>query len=282
MSLRIISTIIALSTIAFSAANAQLLARDTAAGDSQQEFAKRVSSVRNDAISTSVREAEKTGWNIYRYEVLSDLAGAFLAQQTPPDKRAGISGSIVVNGAKGWSVRFYSVAGKGMFKPVADVVFDEDMNPGLKTGTDLADFSPAELASIGAKVLIDTQKEDPCQGNYKMFAIPASSGDSIWVYQIRESFDETHFPEGQHIRYEISPDGSRILSQRDYSRRCNVLPVQKSSDNVSSEVKLTNTIDQQPTEMLVYLSLRYNTSIFVATMQSNLYWQVKSGVVTPD
>jgi hypothetical protein len=282
MTLRIVSFVATFAIFLASTANAQFLAKDTAAGDSQQDFAKRLASIKNDALSSSVREAEKLGWNLYRYEVLGDLAGSVLAQQTPPAIRAAISGAVVVPNNAGWCVRFYSVSDKGVCKPVADVAFDGNQNPVVTTGKALTEFSARELSLIHAKLLVDSQKEDPCQGNYKMIALPAASGDGIWVYQIRQIFDETHFPEGQHIRYEISSDGTRILSQRDFSRRCNVLPVQNSADIVSTEIKLTNTMDPQPNELHIYLSLRYNAKIFLGTMQSNLYWWVKSGVVTPD
>jgi hypothetical protein len=280
MTPRIISAIATLAFVFISSADAQFLAMDMASGDSRQDLAKRFSGLKNETMTSSILSAEEQGWNLYRYEVVGDFASGVLEQQTTSGDRAGIAGSIVVRVGNEWRVRFYSVRDKSV-KPVADVVVDEDFNAQVATKS-LVDFSADELAMIRARMLIDARKDDPCQSTYKLIVVPASSGGNIFVYQIRQVFDETHFPEGQHIRYEISSDGSQILSQRDFSRRCNVLPVQKGSDNVSNEVKLTNTMDQQPTEMHVYLSLRYNSNIFLGTMQSNLYWWIKSGVVTTD
>jgi hypothetical protein len=281
MSARIVSIVVSLSAILVSSASAQFLTRDTASGDAPQEFAKRMA-IKNDAMSGLVRDAEKIGWDLYRYEVLSDLAGNVLAQQTTPDKRAGIAGAIVVKGEKEWRVRFYSITAKDVCKSVADVVFDSGMNPTVLTGKAVASFSPSEIAMVNARLVVETQKEDPCQSSYKTIVLPALSGGSIWVYQIRMNFDSSRVPEGQHIRYEVSADGTKILSQRDFSRRCNLLPIQKSAETGKNEIKLTNTMDFQPTEMYVYLSLRYDSSIFLATMQSNLYWEIKGGTVTPD
>jgi hypothetical protein len=259
--------------------SAQLLSKNSSANDSVTDFNKRMPP-KQTAMASTVRDAEVKGWNLYRYEVLADLAGYTLAAQTSPAMRESISGSIVVKGDQ-WRVRFYSKGQDGSFKPVADVVFESEDRQSVVTKGGLKTFSDAEIALIKATELVKT-KEAPCDSVYKIVAFPSDSGNGISVYRLRDCMEANRLPDGQHIRYDVSADGSSISSQRDFARRCNVLPTQPSTDGRGETINLTHPLDPQPTELHVYLSLRYGVSIYLATTQSNLYWQINRGIVTSD
>ena len=277
-----ITPIAALLSLTFcTGLSAQLLTSSSAANDDKTSFAKRVQ-LKDDAMGSLVREAEQLGWNIYRYETLSDLASYVLAGQTTAAQRATIADSIVLQGDGQWSVRYYSKSADDKFAPVADVIFENNAAAGrIAPANELKAFTNSDLALIRAKELVKTQK-DPCNSAFKVVVLPAPSGKDLYVYQLRECFDSQHIPEGQHIRYEVSADGTKIVAQREFAKRCNILPAQASAETKHEELKLTNTMDPQPTELHIYLSLRYGTDIFLATMQSNLYWQINGGVVRSD
>jgi hypothetical protein len=275
---RIVLLLTCLSLAVSATANAGLLSQRSAANDSIADFNKRMPP-KEAAIASSVREAEFIGWDIYRHEALQDIAGYAIVGATSSAQRAIIIGSIVVPGSAEWIVRFYGKNDRGNFIPVADVSFDgNDRYSVRKDG--LQAFGAQEIALIKATELVKAQ-EDPCDGTYKTVAL-LKADKSIHVYSIRDCMDATHFPEGQHIRFIISQDGARIVSQHDFARRCNMVYTSISGETKLEEVKLTNSIDMQPTEMHVYLSLRYGVSIFLATTQSNLYWQINKGIVTAD
>jgi hypothetical protein len=272
ITLRIAPVVATLSLLFAAGASAQFISKATAATGSTPEIAKRVNT--NDTgIVSGVREAEWLGWNLYRYETLTDLAGYVLAGQTTPAQRTMIAGSIVVPGERLWRVRYYGKTATGEIKPLWDVVFDDNNASGI---------APRDTvrALIRASELVSARK-NPCEGLYKVVALPTTNG-SILVYQLRMSFDADRVPEGQHIRYEVSSDGTRINSQRELSRRCNLLTAQTSGDNAHKRIDLTNSSDEQPTELYVYLTLRYGIDFFMATTKSNLCWDVKNGVITTD
>jgi hypothetical protein len=262
-------------------ASAQLLTKTSSANDDLTGFNKRIA-IRNDAMSNLVREAERLGWSIYRNESLTDMAGYVLAGQTTLAQRSSIRDSIVVSANGQWRVRFYAMPSDGQFVPIADVVFENDGSGSIVPYKSLVAFSNSELALIRATELVKDSQKDPCNADFKLIVIPAPSGNGFYAYQLRECFDSEHLPEGQHIRFEVSADGSKIVAQREFARRCNVLPVQNPTDSGLPEVKLTNTMDPQPTELHIYLSMRYGVHIFLASMQSNLYWQINDGVVKSD
>lgn len=259
-------------------ASAGLISQRSAANDSVADFNKRMPP-KETVIANAVRQAEQTGWDLYRTEALSDIAGYVLATTMTAAQRAGIEGSIVMPGNSEWLVRFYGKNERGNYAPVADVSFDANDRPHLRRES-LPAFTLQEIALIRATELAKAEKK-PCDGTYKTVTL-LKSDKSIHAYNLREALDATHMPDGQHIRYIISSDGSKITSEREYARRCNMIATSQSDETQHEEVRLTNSLDPQPTELQVYLSLRYNTDIFLATTQSNLYWQVYKGVVKAD
>jgi hypothetical protein len=275
---RIVPILTAFSLLVASSAGASLVSQHSAANDTVAEFNKRMPP-KEAAIASAAREAENTGWDLYRTETLADMAGYALAATTTAAQRAGITGSIVIPGQYEWTVRFYARNERGAYVPTGDVVFDSNDRPSVRTDG-LNSFSAQEAALIRATELVKS-KDAPCEGSYKTVAL-LRNDRTIHVYSLREALDATHLPEGQHIRYIVSADGSKIQAQREYARRCNLVSTDISDDTKEEELKLTNSSDPQPTEVIVYLSLRYGVNIFEATMQSNLYWRINKGIVTTD
>lgn len=259
-------------------ASAGIISQRSAANDSVADFNKRMPP-RETVIANAVRDAEQTGWDLYRNEALADIAGYVLSVTMTPAQRNGIEGYIVMPGTSEWVVRFYGKSERGSYVPVGDVTFDVNDRPHLRREA-LPAYSLQELAIIRATELAKAQKK-PCDGTYKTIAL-LKNDKSIHVYNIREALDATHMPEGQHIRYIISPDGTKITSDREYARRCNMISTSLSAETHTEEVRMTNSLDPQPTEVQIYLSLRYNADLFLATTQSNLYWQIYKGVAKAD
>ncbi len=254
---------------------AQFLSSETAAADSAASFARRMPRNKPE-MNPAIREAERIGWLIYRVEALGDLATTVLAPEATGDERASIAGWIVLPGNE-WRVRFYKSA-DGSFAPVADVVFD---NVGeSRVEKDAQPFSEDELAMISATELA---KADPipCEdGIYKNVVIRTATG-GFAAYVLRDSIEAGRIPVGQHKRLDISADGRSILSQQNLAQRCNVLSA-KRNGNEDAEFKQSNTTDNHPSELHVYLSLRYKLNLFLATMPSNMYWRIQDGTVRVD
>lgn len=270
------------SLILSAPAQAQLLTRDCAANDSMEVFEKRMPS-KHPEIIKQVREAEITGWNLYRYEALQNIAETAVSDAIPFEKRNDIKGSIVIPGATTWTIRFYSADGTNTFAPAADVVFESETSYKVISAANTTAFSDSETALIKATELISA-KEPPCEGPFKIIVMPATDGSCIHAYQIREGMRSMGVPEGQHIRYDVSTDGTQVLNQQEYSRRCNFLATRESDEkNSMLEVaNVSNTLFPQPSDLHVYLSLRYGVDIYLATLQSNLYWHIDRGIVRVD
>jgi hypothetical protein len=261
-------------------ASAGILDSTTAANDSATDFARRIPDRQFPA--AQIREAEMTGWTLYRYEALADSASYIFASQVADPSRKTIAGSVVLPGTQ-WRVRFYCLDASDNPLPAGDVVFS---GSGSAEGSvvpraDAAPFSEAETAMIRAQELVLSTTRAPCEGIYKTVTLPAGNGNFM-VYRLRESLNSSQVPEGQHLRYEVLADGSTIAGQYESSRRCNVLPSQYVPDTKAKEVRFTDPYDDAPNEIHVYLSLRYRSTFYMLTSRTNRYWSVTSGVVTPD
>lgn len=274
---RIVPLLTCFSLAIASTASAGLVSQHSAANDALADFNKRMPP-KEAAIATATREAETVGWDIYRTEALADIASYAAAANLSATQKSAIDGSIVVANASEWTVRFYSKTDRG-YAPVADIVFDINDRAGLRR-ENLAPFSVQELGLIRATELVKN-KENPCDDTFKTITLPKTD-KGITVYKIRQCTDNSHFPVGQHVRYSVSPDGTKILAEHEFYRRCNTISTSISDETKREEVRLTTSLDPQPTEVQVYLSIRYGLDIFLATTQSNLYWQIDRGVSHTD
>lgn len=281
MTPRTASLVAGILLFAAGALQAEFLTSTTAANDSASDFARRVPP-KGVPSATALRDAEVTGWNLYRYDSLSDAASFLFASQTQASDHGEIVGSIVVPGEQ-WRVRFYSVDASGKPSPEGDVVFSRGNATSVVTKASVQPFSPTEELLARAQEYILATTQAPCEGVYKVLALPGPAG--VTVYRLRESLESNHVPEGQHVRYSLTAnaDGSLTVADAyDFTRRCNMLTPQVSPDNKQEEIRLTYAQEPQPNELHIYLSLRYGVSFYMLTSKSNLYWSIAKGAVSLD
>ena len=261
------------------AAHAQtaFYAAATPHGDDAATQARRLRNV--DAASVQVaRESESIGWNLYRYETSLAAAPYLFGKDVAAAERNGCAGSFVSR-ENGWRVRFYARDGDG-FRPLGDVLFADSSEARVEYGQSLRPFSTKELALIRAQEAVKAQGSTICDDPSPIIAMPALIGDAIWVYQLRAPHFNQRIPEGQHTRYVFSADGTQQTAKRDFARAC----VFRDSETRGNQeiVSLSHTLDSVPTEMHVYLTLRYRKPLFIATLQNNMYWVVSNGAIQVD
>jgi hypothetical protein len=271
--------LVLLGALAADAQNAAFLQRDTASGDAQAVFARRMHDAPAD-LQTQARQAEIVGWNLCRYDTLADVARTMIAHDVPAAERARVVDPIVVRDG-GWRVRFYADAGAGQYAPVADVVFAAGAPPTVAFGDSLAPFTEAQLGLIRAREAVKRDHVPPCEDAYSVVAMPAADDSGqVWVYQLRVPPFSARLPIGQHMRYTFDAAGTNLVQQRDYARRCNLLFTETRDHGEVYSYSATG--ESLPSEIHVFLSLRYGKPLFIATLSNNMYWHVTDGVVGVD
>ena len=223
----------------------------------------------------AVLDAEEIGWDLFRYELLHETA-PFILGTVSGENPLEWNGCIVSR-EHGWRVRFYSMRGTTP-QAVADVVFADGRDPAVERGQGLRPFSRKELALIRAREQVAETQSRICGDPATLIALPDRSGPGVCVYQLRAPAFSTRLPEGQHSRYAFDADGIGLLAARDFARSCS-LRDSKERNKVQTYT-LTHGGDPVPTELHIYLALRYKKPIFIATVDNNLFWLVDNGTVS--
>lgn len=276
---RLLATVLVSLVISAPLANAQSVAffsNTTSSGDDTATFNRRMRGV-EDPLIANVAAAERVGWNLYRFSAMEEVAHYILARDVGKDARQGITGTIVTTN-DGPRVRFYAKDGADSYRPVADVTFAPG---GLPTGQAVAadsTFTDDELALIKAREAVQSLQPTQCDDPVVTVSL-LEPADKVAVYVLRDPRFSKRLPIGQHTRFEFDRSGN-LLSQRDLARRCDMLFPDEREEVTTYRVSHTG--DGAPTEIHVMLSLRYGKSLFIATLQNDLYWIVNNGTVTVD
>jgi hypothetical protein len=253
---------------------AEFLSTETASGDAAQAFERRLSRVEPQYVALA-RAAEHAGWKLYRAEFLRDVAGYIFVRDVPADARKGDIEAIV-SSEGGWRVRFVRDDGQGGFAPVADVSFASIGSPRTIT-ENLAPLTEEQVGLARAQKLVGAQ-EPFCEDRNVVLALPSPEG-GIWVYRLREPAFSERLPLGQHVRYSVDAQGQRITGQRDFSSCQTQAPENRGNESIYS---FTARSDNTPTEMHVFLALRYNKPLYIFTLPSNMAWRVEDGSISVD
>lgn len=275
-------SVLALTTLAdaaLSASDEYLVRTDAATG----AYTKREADLKkrhrrlSEQLSTAARAAEEIGWDIYRAEGLLDVASYVVAEQLDRDHRDFIKGAILSR-ENGWRARFYTVNIDGTYAALVDVEFARrDAQPKFVGLDEVQPLSDTELAMIRAQELVKENVVPVCEGEFATITLPSDAGFSVYI--LRLSFEPNAIPTEGHMCYSVDGSGKEILDVRDFSRRCQMLRRTIDPKNPGKAESITSTADT-PTELHTYLSLRYSVPFTIATLRTNLYWDVRDGLVT--
>jgi hypothetical protein len=135
-------------------------------------------------------------------------------------------------------------------------------------------------ARMSAKQELE-KRPDLCGEHYNTVVLPAGTvGKGIRVYMLAATSQPDLMIAGGHFLYEYSEDGSKLLSQRAFTRSCIDLPLK--GDPEKGEVAaltLSHLLDPTPTEIHVFLNRNYGKSLYLLTTQNKLIWVVTEGAI---
>lgn len=134
--------------------------------------------------------------------------------------------------------------------------------------------------SDAVRTAIETTRasvRDDCAPDYRTVVVaPAGApSDRIFLYYIGEVPDSQGMMLGRHYRIETSIDGKGIMLGEPSMANCLILPP---TTDTTAQALITHTVPQTPDEFDVFLSLRYNRPLLVATAAGS--WRVENGKIT--
>lgn len=139
----------------------------------------------------------------------------------------------------------------------------EPLQPAVPlAGSELARWTARQnaLAELG-------KREDLCSESYNSVVMspdPAPDG-LIHVYMLAATDKPGVIVAGGHFRYDYSADGTRLESQRAFTKSCFTVDPPDEKKGKPTGFILTHLLDPTPTEIHVYLSRLHDQGVYVAT-----------------
>lgn len=137
-------------------------------------------------------------------------------------------------------------------------------------------LSEEQLQQFHARSVGLENIEAPCSKTYNTVVLPRDGPNSNWVvYALPGTKKSGEFPVGGSYRFEISPEGSTVLSIRGYAKTCIALTSQA---NLAA-FTLSHLLDPNPTEIHVFVNLLSEIPIYLITMDNRAMWKVEQGKI---
>lgn len=219
-----------------------------------------------DQEAAALKAAEATGLAIYRHDYAAAVAtDAIELRQFKKDKR--VRGWVTEEQQDGIVVTFIdqtpaalyriSVSKEGVAGPVAAL---EEPAP----------LTVYEFGAATARAVALASKFEPCSENYNSVVLPSAGahGANWVVYLLPGTTKHNVVPVGGTYRMEVN--GSKVISQRGFTRTCIALQ----ADPEAVGLMITHLLDPIPTEAHVFWSMWAKKPIYVATPPEGTIWIV--------
>jgi len=149
----------------------------------------------------------------------------------------------------------------------------------MKPAVPLTDSQQARWTARKLATAELEKREDLCARQYNPVVIypdPAPDG-LIHVYLLAATTEAGVVVAGGHFRYDFSPDGKLLESQRAFTKSCFNIEAPDPKKGKPVAFMLTHLLDPTPTEIHVFLSRLHGQAIYVMTDAGN--WSVEGGEI---
>lgn len=218
--------------------------------------------------AAALRAAEATGLDIYRHDRAAAVATDAVIGLRRFKNDARVRGWITEEHQDRIVVTFIDQAPAALYR----VSVSSDGVAGPVTALDEpAALTPYELGAATARAAALASAFEPCSKNYNSVVLPsgATPGTHWNAYLLPGTTKHNIVPIGGTYRMEIN--GSKVVSQRGFTRTCIALQ----SEPEALGLTITHLLDPIPTEAHVFWSLWAKKPIYVATPPNGTIWIVE-------
>lgn len=157
--------------------------------------------------------------------------------------------------------------------PQGDPVFEA-----LKPEVALDASQQARLQARNSAIEVLEKAELRCGESYNTVVLPASGEHGIRVYLLAATSQPDLVIAGGHYLHEYSAEGTRLLSQRPFTRSCMDIPLKSDKGEIEA-LTLSHLLDPTPTEVHSYLSRYARKNIYLVTTSNSLVWFLQKGTI---
>jgi hypothetical protein len=223
-----------------------------------------------DQEAAALRLAEATGRAIYKHDHAASVAtdAAIELPQFKKDKR--VRGWITEERESVIVVTFIDATPAALYR----IAVSKDGVAGpvtvLETPVPLTAYESGAATARAAAIASEYQ---PCTENYNSVVLPGADGNKWLVYLLPGTKEDNAVPFGGAYRMEIS--GSKVISQRVFTRSCITVP--NNPDSVI--IMVSHFLDPIPTEVHVFWSMWTKKPVYVLIQPLETLWGVGGGKI---
>lgn len=226
--------------------------------------------------TSAISRIEAAGRAIYRQDLVAQRARDALAVQGVAMPLPDVGGWVVTELSQGTRASLFVEDADARAHVEADVLLPPP-GQGLPQVTLKPERTPdaAEAAMYRARQTALANADELCGAAFGTVILPGP--DRGWeVYLFPESDRSKVIPLGPLLRFDVSADGSQLVSVQAYSKEC----ISMADADADLYVKLEGRPqDELPVPMDVFLSLTYPKPIMLAT--GGHLWLVEHGRIKP-
>jgi len=226
--------------------------------------------------ASAIARVEAAGRAIYRQDQAAQRARDALAAQGIAIPLPDVGGWIITELPQGTRVSLFVEDADAVAHVEADVLLPPP-GKGLPQVTTAPARAPdaAEAAMYRARQTALANADELCGAAFGTVILPGA--EQRWdVYLFPESDRAKVIPLGPLLRFDVSADGTRLVSSEAYSKDC----ISMADNDAELYVRLENrTQGELPVPMDVFLSLSYPKPIMLAT--GGHLWLVENGRIKP-
>lgn len=238
------------------------------------------------ATDAAVAAALERGNLLYAYDQAAWHSTDALLAEIDTAKHPELRGYVSEPGEDGaLNVTFYGERTNGLFAFARYTVLGSKVIKGGRLSQD-ADTSLSQnaLRMIAARdtaiKAMQERKWGFCNRNQpNLLVLPNGADGATSVYIMSSSTTEGLFPAGGHYRFDIAADGT-LTSARPFTKSC--LDVRSIDDkgNKAEMGFVTHSLDAQPTEIHVFISLTLKMPMMIGTANGQ-FWSIENGKIAP-
>jgi hypothetical protein len=239
------------------------------------------------AQASAVAEAQRIGRDLYDFDQAAWGSTDALVAAMPDPGAAGVKGWIVERDADGPVAIYYGLRGDKPYKLFVAHMRGRSVTSShiYKAGEDDA-MAPIEQRMVAARAVALTPQTfarigfQPCDSASlnSVVLVPATVDAPVSIYLLTPQTANDRYPFGGHYRVDIASDGS-ISGSRAFAKSCLAMSRATAPNGRPSAMIVTHLLEDQPTEIHVWLSLVANLPILVGTTTSRELWGVEKGKI---
>ena len=233
-----------------------------------------------DTHASDIALSENLGAELYARDTAAYVAAGRMSEALQGEAMNEIEGWITVKEGEQYRVAFIGGSGEAARAYYLAFVENEEVIDSFAPPSGSA-LSEGDAAIWRARQDALSREFTRCADSYNPVIVPYNTSDEaggLFVYLMPASAETKMIKAGGYELFDYAADGRTLNGRMAFTQNC--LDIER-TDNPEDSLVLSHTMTPYPQEHHVFISLLYNTDVYVQTMGNEIFWKVSGGKITP-